>query len=64
MSLRGSPVTLRKPTAPFSVRMMEWSTRVYTPGTSGVNSTIVAPPAGTRVVCSDLAGGLCTSPSR
>ena len=30
---------------------IEWSTNIKVPGTSTLNSTIAAPPAGIKVVC-------------
>ena len=35
----------------LKARKMAWSTKAYVPGTSIVNSTMVAPPGGILVVC-------------
>src|SRR5690554_6001050 len=53
-----SPLTVRMPARPFSARDRAWSTRMYLPGYSVLNSTMVAPPGGTRVVCTSVSGGL------
>src|SRR5574342_790296 len=51
-SLFSGPSTLSMPSAPLlKVRKMEWSTMMYVPGTSTLNSTMAEPPAGISVVC-------------
>ena len=57
MSLRLGPSTRSWPTAPLlNARNRAWSTMAYVPGTGVWNSTIVAPPAGTNVVCTCSCG--------